>query len=101
MRYTRSQSVGYAPRLGRDRQGQPLPASCIYARATVAVLFFFTFIYLFIYKYTGATCPVSTTWKREGSERRATIEIVSRLILFPPALSLSLSYCSTRYCCKI
>lgn len=46
---TRSQSVGYAPRLGRDRQGQPLLASSrIYARATVAVLFFFTFIYLFI-----------------------------------------------------
>lgn len=36
-----------------------------------ALLFY---VYLFIYKYTGATCPVSAAWKREGSERRVAIE---------------------------
>lgn len=43
---TQSQSVGYAPRLGRDRQGQPLPALLIRSSYWQYILFLRLFIYL-------------------------------------------------------
>lgn len=51
---TRSQSVEYGPRLGHDRQGQPLPASYICSATGARCVLPFTFIYLFINIARGA-----------------------------------------------
>jgi len=64
---TRSQSVGYARRLGHDRQGQPLPASfiCSDYRRTAP----FTFIYLFINVPHGRPVNAPCVATRKGRRK--------------------------------